>query len=167
MIKDAQTYQQADKDFSARHEAKQSLEAYVSSVESTSASSLLEPPSVAETPLQAPCPGAPSLAPPSSSFDSPSLSMLREHHMSYRNRVLTKNSALAALLVPPTSLLPSFAHLSPPAPPRQSCLCRALVTTPHSHQPGNLGQVEEAAQGRCRVGACQGARAPRDRGLVG
>lgn len=63
MIKDAQTYQQADKDFSARHEAKQSLEAYVSSVESTSASSLLEPPSVAETPLQAPCPGAPSLAP--------------------------------------------------------------------------------------------------------
>lgn len=36
MIKDAETFKQADKDFTAKHEAKQELEAYISSVESTS-----------------------------------------------------------------------------------------------------------------------------------
>lgn len=35
MIKDAEQFKQADKDFSARHEAKSDLEAYIQSVEST------------------------------------------------------------------------------------------------------------------------------------
>ena len=35
MIKDAEQFKQADKDFSARHEAKSDLEAYVHQVEST------------------------------------------------------------------------------------------------------------------------------------
>lgn len=37
MIKDAETFKQADKDFTAKHEAKQELESYISQVESTSA----------------------------------------------------------------------------------------------------------------------------------
>jgi L1 cell adhesion molecule like protein len=35
MIKDAEQFKQADKDFSARHEAKADLEAYIQQVEST------------------------------------------------------------------------------------------------------------------------------------
>lgn len=35
MIKDAEQFKQADKDFSARHEAKADLEAYIHQVEST------------------------------------------------------------------------------------------------------------------------------------
>ena len=35
MIKDAEHYKQADKDFSARHDAKSNLEAYIHQVEST------------------------------------------------------------------------------------------------------------------------------------
>lgn len=35
MVRDAEQFKQADKDFSAKHEAKQSLEAYISTVEST------------------------------------------------------------------------------------------------------------------------------------
>lgn len=35
MVKDAEQYKQADKDFSARHEAKSDLEAYVHQVENT------------------------------------------------------------------------------------------------------------------------------------
>ena len=35
MIKDAEQFKQADKEFSARHEAKSDLEAYIQSVEST------------------------------------------------------------------------------------------------------------------------------------
>ncbi|KAL8286165.1 hypothetical protein RQP46_004653 [Phenoliferia psychrophenolica] len=35
MIKDAETFKQADKDFTAKHEAKQELESYISQVEST------------------------------------------------------------------------------------------------------------------------------------
>lgn len=38
MIKDAETFKQADKDFTNKHEAKQELESYISTVESTSAS---------------------------------------------------------------------------------------------------------------------------------
>lgn len=37
MIKDAETFKQADKDFTNKHEAKQELESYISTVESTSA----------------------------------------------------------------------------------------------------------------------------------
>lgn len=35
MIKDAEQFKQADKDFSARHEAKSDLEAYIQQVENT------------------------------------------------------------------------------------------------------------------------------------
>ena len=35
MIKDAEQFKQADKDFSARHEAKSDLESYIQSVENT------------------------------------------------------------------------------------------------------------------------------------
>lgn len=42
MIKDAETFKQADKDFTAKHEAKQELESYVASVESTSEFSAIQ-----------------------------------------------------------------------------------------------------------------------------
>jgi L1 cell adhesion molecule like protein len=35
MIKDAESFKQADKEFSAKHEAKQELESYISQVEAT------------------------------------------------------------------------------------------------------------------------------------
>lgn len=35
MIRDAETFKQADKDFTAKHEAKQTMEALISQVEST------------------------------------------------------------------------------------------------------------------------------------
>lgn len=35
MIKDAETFKASDKEFTAKHEAKQELEAYIASVEST------------------------------------------------------------------------------------------------------------------------------------